>query len=441
MEIFFLPAGIGLQKGSFLGKTSLVHLMGGVRVFDKELIKCEARSRGNFVSEKQEKVDVVILGAGGAGLMCAATAGKRGRRVVVIDHAERLGKKILMSGGGRCNFTNINANAGAYVSENIHFAKSALARFTPKHFLALVEKHRVPFYEKKLGQLFCTDSAQRIVELLENECREYGAEIRLGETIQSVRKMEDGFAITLRDREILAESVVVATGGLSIPKIGATNFGYKIAESFGISVTALSPALVSLTLDADFGELSGFSVDATVEVNGVSFRENILFTHTGLSGPAILQASLYWNPGDTLEINLAPDLNVEQLLMNRKLEGQKKEIKNIIGELFSERFADIFLPYLKVVNGPLNQMPNAKIIELAKHLHNWKVSPKGTGGYGKAEVTRGGVSTDELSSKNLESKKVAGLYFIGEVVDVTGRLGGYNFQWAWASGSAAGETV
>jgi predicted Rossmann fold flavoprotein len=389
--------------------------------------------------------DVIILGAGGAGMMCARVAGLRGKSVLVIDHSEKLGKKILISGGGRCNFTNINASPKNYFSKNEHFAKSAMARFSPSDFVALVEKHGIKYYEKKLGQLFCVDSAQRIVDLLKKECDDAGVEFRMGCQIESVEKSEEGFMVSTSQGTLKASSVVVATGGLSIPKIGATDIGHKIARKFGLAVTQLDPALVMLTFPQAFWgrfvDISGASVDCIVEVNGKKFRENILFTHQGLSGPAILQASLYWFPGEKIRINLSPERDLEAYFLEKKKETSKKEWKNILAELITERLAQKFAEEFGAPEGPLNQIADAKLKSLAYQLHNWELAPAGNGGYGRAEVTRGGVNTDELSSKTLESKKVHGLYFIGEVVDVTGMLGGYNFQWAWASGAAAGESV
>lgn len=395
-----------------------------------------------------ERRDVVVIGAGGAGMMCAATAARRGRNTLAIDHSEKLGKKILISGGGRCNFTNIGAGPKNYFSQNEHFAKSALARYTPQNFLSLIEKYEIPYYEKKLGQLFCKDSAQRIVDLLVSECQESGAEIWLSTEVKGVERIEDPngyrFRIESSKGEVLCQSLVIATGGLSIPKIGATPFGHHLAKKFGLNVTSLDPALVSLTMDQSFvkrfGDLSGASVDAVVSCRGKRFRENILFTHTGISGPAILQISLHWFPGDEIEIDLSPDASLEEFLLGKKKEGSKKEVKNILAEKFTDRLAERFMEEFEGQAGPISQASDQTLRALAERMHHWRLKPVTTGGYGKAEVTRGGVSTDELSSKTLESKKVPGLFFVGEVVDVSGWLGGYNFQWAWASGHAAGES-
>jgi predicted Rossmann fold flavoprotein len=390
--------------------------------------------------------DVIILGAGGAGMMCAARAARRGRRVLLLDHGEKLGKKILISGGGRCNFTNIGAAANNYFSQNEHFAKSAFARFTPHDFLELIEKHKVPYYEKKLGQLFCKDSAQRIVDLLWHECEAAGVKLQLGAKLGKVEKREGGGYFVENDGKMLsAESVVVATGGLSIPKIGATDFGYKVARSFGLKTTALDPALVMLGMDQEFlrrfASVSGASVDCLVEVNGRSFRENVLFTHTGLSGPAILQVSLFWFSGDTIRINLSPERSLEEYFFAAKRDGVKKEVRTLVAELFTERLGEKFMEEFHGPTGPVNQVTDQALRDFAARLHNWQLKPTSTGGYGRAEVTRGGVSTEELSSKTMEAKKAPGLFFIGEVVDVTGMLGGYNFQWAWSSAVAAAEHV
>jgi predicted Rossmann fold flavoprotein len=396
--------------------------------------------------------DVIVLGAGGAGLFCAARAAARGRRVLTLDHADKLGKKILISGGGRCNFTNLGAAPRNYFSGNEHFAKSALSRFTPQDFLALIKKHDVPFFEKKLGQQFCKDTAQRIVDLLLAECREVGARIELGVKIEKVGgcdpEKNEGARFFVRTEpfgNLYADSVVVATGGLSIPKIGATDLGYRIAKQFELKVTELAPALVSLSMDQGFlrrfGALSGVSVDTTVSVRGQSFRENVLLTHSGLSGPAILQASLHWFPGDSILIDLSPALPLAEHFLGLKKANSRKELRTVLAELYSDRFAEALAEEFAVPAGPLAEKADSVLRELAKRLHAWELKPIGTGGYGKAEVTRGGVATEELSSKTLEARKVPGLFFVGEVVDVTGWLGGYNFQWAWASAAAAAEFV
>ncbi len=392
--------------------------------------------------------DVLVLGAGGAGLFCAATAARRGKRVLALDHADKLGKKILISGGGRCNFTNLGTKADNFYSANGHFAKSALSRFTPQDFMALVAKHAVPFYEKKLGQQFCVDSAQRIVDLLKAECDEAGAQIQLDVRVEKVESCDPPshagarFRVRTNLGAMYAMSVVVATGGLSIPKIGATDLGYRIAKYFDLKITELAPALVSLSMDGAFlrrfGALSGVSVDVEVTVRGKKFHENMLFTHTGLSGPAILQVSLHWLPDDLLTINLAPNADLAAHFLALKRANCRKEVRHLLGDKFSERLAEALCAELQAPSGPIAERSDAALSEFAKRMHTWQVKPVGTGGYGRAEVTRGGVATEELSSKTLEAKKVPGLFFIGEVVDVTGWLGGYNFQWAWASGAAAG---
>jgi predicted Rossmann fold flavoprotein len=390
-----------------------------------------------------QNFDVIVIGAGAAGMMCGAVAGQRGRKVALLDHSEKIGRKILISGGGRCNFTNINAGPDAFVSNNPHFCKSALACYTPDDFISLVKKYKIPFHEKKLGQLFCDHSAGDIVDLLVTECERAGNKFFLPTSVRSISK-EDHFVIDTTSGTFTCESIVIATGGLSIPQIGATGFGYQIAEQFGLKIVKTRPALDGFVFtDADlkqFLELTGVSLDTIVSVDSTSFRENILFTHTGLSGPASLQASLYWAKGEELSINLLPTHDAYSFLSKRQAQGSNVELKNIMAEFwpkrFAERFCQMYLP-----SQPLNKIPPKKLQEFSDLAHNWKVIPGKTVGYKKAEVTRGGVDTGELSSKTMESRKCPGLYFIGEVVDVTGRLGGYNFQWAWASGYAAGQSV
>lgn len=388
--------------------------------------------------------DAIVLGAGGAGLMCAIHAASRHKRVLVLDHSEVIGRKIMISGGGRCNFTNLHANASNYFSKNPHFAKSALSRYKPADFIAMVKRHRIAFHEKKLGQLFCDGSAKQIVEMLIEEAESAGAVLRAGCRIRQVRKEDELFLVDTSQGTFRGRKLVVATGGLSIPKIGATGFGYELAKQFGLKITETHPALVGFDLsDADrasLGELSGVSFDSSVTCNKVSFRENTLFTHTGLSGPAILQASLYWRPGDTIAINALPDQSAEEWLMSTKKTGSRKELKNVMSEVlptrFAEKLCDIYCPSL-----PIADVSDKNLRRLAAIINAWQLKPARTFGYQKAEVTRGGVETAELSSQTMEAKKIAGLYFIGEVVDVTGWLGGYNFQWAWASGFAAGNDV
>jgi predicted Rossmann fold flavoprotein len=406
-------------------------------------------------------VDVIILGAGGAGLFCASKAAYRGRSVLVLDHGKKLGSKILISGGGRCNFTNLGATPNNYVSNNPHFCKSAFARFSPWDFIELIDKYGIKYHEKKLGQQFCDGSAQQIVDLLKSECDESGADILLDCQIKKVSKIEDArinetpdpaarFHVDTSQGHFTCESLVIATGGLSIPKIGATGFGYTIAKQFGLKLIPTRAALDGFTLNSDdaknFGDLSGLAVDTITSVNDKSFRENILFTHAGLSGPATLQASLHWNPGDPVHFNLVPETDALDWFLTKKKSGSKTLVKNLLAELIPSRLADRFLeiyfePTSPMHTMPLVQVPDQPIKDLCARLHDWVIVPAGTVGYNKAEVTRGGVDTDELSSKTMEAKKIPGLYFIGEVVDVTGWLGGYNFQWAWASGAACGSAV
>lgn len=390
--------------------------------------------------------DVVVIGAGAAGLMCAAQAGQRGRRVLLLEHNDRIGRKILISGGGRCNFTNTDVSAKNYVSGNPHFCKSALSRYNSADFISLVESHSIAYHEKKLGQLFCDKSARDIVHMLESECSKGNVEIRLSCPVKAIaQRAEGGFTVSTQQEEIPCTSVVIATGGLSIPQIGATDFGYKIARQFGLKVTSLVPALDGFTIREDhafFQELAGISIDCELEcANGVSFRENILFTHAGLSGPAALQGSLHWKLGESIVLNLLPDTRVLDWLMSEKQAASRKQVRNILGEKLPSRFSEIFCDRYHSELGEVCQAPDRSLKALAERLQRWEIKPFGTVGYSKAEVTRGGVDTDELSSKTLEAKKVPGLYFIGEVVDVSGWLGGYNFQWAWASGWAAAQVL
>ncbi len=387
------------------------------------------------------KTDVIIIGGGAAGLMCAIEAGKRGRSVRVIERSERLGKKILVSGGGRCNFTNVHASPENYISENPGFCKSALARYTPADFISLVEKHGIRYHEKKLGQLFCDGSSRQVVELLEKECRAAGVEIHLGCEVQHVHK-NAVFHLKTSQGELDARSLVIATGGLSFPKLGATDFGYRIAKQFGLKVLPPRPGLVPLTSGQDelemFRGLSGVSVDVTAECNGAGFRENLLFTHHGLSGPAILQVSNYWRAGDTVRVDLLPGRSARDIL-DAGRQGNR-ELAAVLGGHLPRRFAQAWCKRF-VPARPASQMSARELGEIAQRLHRWEIHACGTEGYGKAEVTLGGVDTRELSSKTMEAGRVPGLFFIGEAVDVTGWLGGFNFQWAWASGHAAGVAV
>lgn len=386
--------------------------------------------------------DVIVLGAGAAGMMCAATAGQRGRRVLLLDHATKLAEKIRISGGGRSNFTNIHARHDCYVSDNPNFCRSALAQFTPQHFIAMVERHGIAYHEKKLGQLFCDDSSQQLIDMLDAECRDAGVDRRMGVQVGEVGRSDgDGFTVATSIGTFHCQSLVVATGGLSIPQIGATAFGYQLAEQFGLPVTKLDPALVPLTFHVDdaarFAPLAGVSLDVEVRIGKVRFRENVLFTHKGLSGPAILQISSYWQPGQEVIIDLLPDTDTEAWLEERA--GSEQLLANAMGELgWSKRFADAWLEG-QGANVRGRDLSPKKRRQLAEALHHWRVLPNGTQGYKKAEVTRGGVSTKALSSKTMMANDVPGLFFIGEVVDITGWLGGYNFQWAWSSGFVAGK--
>ncbi len=385
------------------------------------------------------KYDAIVIGGGAAGLMCAMEIGRRGRSVVLLEHNERLGKKILISGGGRCNFTNANAGPEHYLSSNAHFHKSAMARFTPADFIALVERHRIAYHEKKLGQLFCDTSSREIVEMLQRECVSAGATIHLGCRVVDVSKPE-AFRIATSQGVFSADSLVVATGGLSFPKIGATDFGYRLARQFDLKLIESRPGLVPLTFAPDeqrlFAELSGISLDAEVSAGGAMFRENLLFTHRGLSGPAILQISNYCSPGDVVAINLLPERSASELLLGQRQSG--KELKTVLAQHLPARFTQAWCDRF-AGSKPMHRYSNDDLLRIARLLEHWEVRPVETEGYSKAEVTLGGVDTDELSSKTMESRRVPGLFFIGEVVDVTGWLGGYNFQWAWASGYAAGQ--
>jgi predicted Rossmann fold flavoprotein len=379
------------------------------------------------------RFDVAIVGAGAAGLLCGIEAGRRGRRTVVLEHNAQIGRKILISGGGRCNFTNIHTTAANFLSANPHFAKSALARYTPRDFLATVERHRIPYHEKTLGQLFCDRSARDIVTMLEAECASAGVRLETG---CAVRSVSGNFSLDTTSGPIECDSLVVATGGLSIPRLGATPFGYTIAKQYGLNVLRCRPALVPLTWTRDdlarYGGLAGVSTDAIVRAGRHAFREKLLFTHRGLSGPAILQASSYWTPGAALDIDLLPGIDLAAELRRR----ERAEVRTVAARYLPKRLADVLAPSV-----PAATLSERAIGQLDTALHCWRVAPAGTEGYEKAEVTAGGIDTAELSSRTLEAKKAPGLYFIGEVVDVTGWLGGFNFQWAWASGFSAGQFV
>jgi predicted Rossmann fold flavoprotein len=383
--------------------------------------------------------DALILGGGAAGLMCAIEAGRRGRRVGVLEHADRLGKKILISGGGRCNFTNIHCQPENFLSSNPHFAKSALARYTPADFLTLVEKHRIPYHEKTLGQLFCDRSARHILEMLEEECRSANVSIFVGTQIQEVSRAA-GFALRTANAEFRAPVLVVATGGLSIPKIGATSFGYDLARQFGIKIREPWPGLVPLVFRAEdclcYRDLAGVSAEVIASCDGQRFHEKMLITHRGLSGPAILQISSYWKRPQPIAIDLAPGSKVTAVFHDPKTPRDRGTLGAELRKTLPNRFADRWIEL-----HPPASWTNAALDDFEERTHAWTIVPSGTEGFEKAEVTAGGVDTDELSAKTMESRKVPGLFFIGEVVDVTGHLGGFNFQWAWASGAAAGRAL
>lgn len=418
------------------------------------------------------KVDVIIVGAGAAGMMCALTAAQRGRSVLLLDHSGKLAEKIRISGGGRCNFTNLDVKPENYLSRNPHFCRSALARFTPRHFIALMDKHKIAFHEKAPGQMFSNEGSEAVIAMLKSECDAAGVRWCMPCEVQEIlplctqegRGIEDNlssaafradltdgpdeegevarYRVCTTSGQFQSQSIVIATGGLSIPKMGATPFGYKIAQQFGLPVTKLKPGLVPLSFHPveweAYAELAGVSMNAIVSVGKQSFRENILFTHRGLSGPAILQISSYWEHGQALSINLLPDQSREEFL--GRLRGSRMLPGNFLAQYLPRRFADVWCGHF-CGNRPLKQYSEKALTEFADKLHDWEIIPTGTLGYGKAEVTCGGVDTHALSSKTMQANSVPGLYFIGEVVDVTGQLGGFNFQWAWASGHAAGQAA
>jgi predicted Rossmann fold flavoprotein len=424
------PCGFVAQVGRRRHK---IRKRGAIR---DAIIFLALRAVGPF--NMNHKFDVLILGAGAAGLMCAIEAGKRGRRVAVLERADRAGRKILISGGGRCNFTNLYCRPENFYSANPHFAKSALARYEPSEFIALVEKHNIAYHEKHLGQLFCDRSAQDIVTMLETECRAAGVQILLNCDIKEVRRT-DVFKVTTTTGEFHAPALVVATGGLSIPKLGATALGYDIARQFGLKIRETKPALVPLTLSAadrdQYCDLAGVSADVEVSTADQLFREKMLITHRGLSGPAILQISTYWQSGSPIRIDLAPGREPTKVIREgkeRNMVAAHAALQGIVPKRLAARWLDLHAPQI---------WSNPDLLAFERGIHNWVIKPAGTEGYEKAEVTSGGVDTDELSSKTLESRHVPGLFFVGEVVDVTGHLGGFNFQWAWASGAAAGRAV
>jgi predicted Rossmann fold flavoprotein len=386
--------------------------------------------------------DAIVIGAGAAGMMCAMTAGARGRRVLLVDHADAPGKKILISGGGRCNFTNIHTAPDRFLSGNPHFAKSALSRYTPQDFIALVESHGIAWHEKTLGQLFCDGSARQIVAMLVAECDKAGVTIALGQPVTAVDHADGQYRITVGGRQWQAPALVLASGGPSIPKLGATGFAYDVARRFGLSIVQPRPALVPFTLGEDealFRSLSGVSSDVEVRWNKVRFREAALFTHRGLSGPAMLQISSYWQHRTPISVAFLPDAEADWLLRHKR-EHPRHSLRRVLAQELPERLADALLERL-AVQGELGNFPDKTLRQVQERLAGWSFAPTGTEGFAKAEVTAGGISTAELSSQTMASKRMPGLYAIGEAVDVTGWLGGYNFQWAWASGRAAGQAV
>ena len=391
-----------------------------------------------------KNIDVMVIGAGAAGMMCAWQAGLRGRSVLLIDHAKRVGAKIKISGGGRCNFTNMGAEPSRYISRNPHFIKSALNQYTQWDFMDLVARHNIAYHEKTLGQLFCDTKSQQIIDMMVRECEGAGVTIKTRTTVTDIEKNQHGFTVHTSDGHYICDSLVIATGGLSLPNLGATPFGYTIAKQFDIPIIETAPALVSLTFDDHFlyhyKDLSGLSVDAIASSNNTQFREAILFTHKGLSGPAILQISSYMRDGDALTLNLCPDQDMENLLLDAKKKAPKRQITTVLSGLLPDRLVDALLADWHInPTQKIGEMGDKSLQTLAHNLTTWQITPNGTTGYKIAEVTRGGVDTDYLSSKTMMTKQTDGLYFIGEVVDVTGWLGGYNLQWAWSSGYVAGQ--
>lgn len=402
-------------------------------------------------------VDVVIIGAGAAGMMCAIQAGRRGRSVVLLDHSARLAEKIRISGGGRCNFTNLHAKPEHFLSGNPHFCRSALARYTPLDFIALLRKHGIRYHEKKLGQLFCDDSSQQVIDLLSSECNDAGVTWQRPCRVLDVtyatgeqadeQSVHSRFIIKTDRNTLMANALVIATGGLSIPQIGASDFGYRLAKQFGIPVTPLRPGLVGLTFSQDdfsgFRDMAGIAIEAQVSCEGMAFRENILLTHRGLSGPAILQISSYWKPGAAIHIDLLPQHDLQTIL--EQYRESQQLLPNLLASYLPRRFVKIWFAAVPgrraIAVKPVRQYRDSELQQMAGQLYDWPIVPSGTVGYKKAEVTVGGVDTHALSSKTMEARQVPGLYFIGEVVDVTGQLGGFNFQWAWSSGYAAGQSV
>jgi predicted Rossmann fold flavoprotein len=396
----------------------------------------------NSVIMIKEKYDVIIVGAGAAGMMSAIEAGKRGRKVLLVDHSKKIGEKIRISGGGRCNFTNIHTEANKFISQNPKFVISALNQYTQNDFINLIKKHNIKFHEKKLGQLFCDESAQQIVDLLLLECENANVVLKKEIMITDIDKKEEQYFITTNSNQYYSDSLIIATGGLSIPKIGASNFGYEVAKKFNLDIIETLPALVPLTFSEKIlgicKELTGLSVEAVVSFKKTFFEEGMLFTHRGLSGPSILQISSYWKLGDNININLTPKLNIFKSLQEKKKLKPKQDIGVIISEILPKRLAQIICKENEV-SGNICELSSKKLKQLSDSINAWVINPTGSEGYRTAEVTLGGINTNELSSKTMMVKKHPGLFFIGEVVDVTGHLGGYNFQWAWSSGFVAGQ--
>ncbi|NIG20926.1 NAD(P)/FAD-dependent oxidoreductase [Pantoea sp. Al-1710] len=393
-----------------------------------------------------DKFDVIVIGAGAAGMFCAAQAGQLGRRVLLLDNGKKAGRKILMSGGGRCNFTNMYTEPAAYLSHNPHFSKSALARYTQWDFIDLVNRHKIAYHEKTLGQLFCDDSAQQIVDLLLKECEDGQVMLRLRSEVLSVTRDENGYRLQLNGSEVQAEKLVIASGGLSMPGLGVTPFGYKVAEQFGLKVFPTRAALVPFTLHKPLLEqlhtLSGVSLPTTITAqDGTLFKEAMLFTHRGLSGPAVLQISSYWQPGEFVTINLSPETSLEEFINVQREAHPNLSLKNSLAKILPKRLVEVLQELKQIPDVTLKQLNSKQQAELVITLHQWRVQPNGTEGYRTAEVTMGGVDTTQLSSKTMEARDVPGLYFIGEVVDVTGWLGGYNFQWAWSSAWACAQAL
>ena len=390
----------------------------------------------------KKKYDVIIIGAGAAGLMSAIESGKRGRKVLIVDHSKKIGEKIRISGGGRCNFTNINTHPSKFISKNPKFAISALSQYTQNDFINLIKKHNIKFHEKKLGQLFCNENAQQVVDMLLLECQMANVSLKKEIIITNVDKQDDQYFISVGSDKYFCDSLIISTGGLSVPKIGASNFGYKIAKKFNLNIVETMPALVPLTFNEKIltmcKELSGLSLEVVASFKNTFFEEGMLFTHKGLSGPSILQISSYWKLGNTIKINLSPKLDIYKLLGSEKKSNPKQDINNIISKILPKRLAYIICKENEV-RGNISELPNKLLKQLSNYINMWVINPTGSEGYRTAEVTLGGIDTNEISSKTMMSIKNPGLFFIGEIVDVTGHLGGYNFQWAWSSGFVAGK--